>query len=212
MAQSTIRDRLRALLRPSTRRSVLSLVAVGGVLGIVAMVGFNYSMAVTSTDAFCISCHEMYEHPYAQLQKTSHFNNVTGIQATCSDCHLPKEFGPKMLRKIEAAREVWGSLTGIIDTPEKYAAHLPVMQAREIARLRANDSQECRNCHDPERWLTSMQSAKAQKYHAVRELNEKTCIDCHSGIAHPKADSKVARMTVTALHSPAGATTEGSGQ
>lgn len=211
MARKTLGERLRPLLSPSPRRSVLFLVGVGGVLGIVAMVGFNYSMAVTSTDAFCVSCHEMYEHPYAQLQKTSHFNNVTGIQATCADCHLPQEFGPKMLRKIEAAREVWGSLTGIIDTPEKYAAHLPVMRAREIARLRANDSQECRNCHDPERWLTAMQSVKAQKYHAARELNEKTCIDCHSGIAHPKAASKVARMTFTTADTPA-ATKEDSGQ
>ncbi|MCB1842611.1 MAG: NapC/NirT family cytochrome c [Halioglobus sp.] len=187
MTKPTLRDRLRTLLQPSASRSVLFLVAVGAALGVVGMVGFNYSMHVTSTDAFCVSCHEMYEHPYQQLQRTSHFNNVTGIQATCADCHLPQEFGPKMVRKIEAAREVWGSITGIIDTPEKYRAHLPVMKAREIARIKANDSQECRNCHDPERWLTAMQSVKAQQYHEVRQLNDKTCIDCHSGIAHPRA-------------------------
>lgn len=187
MTKPTLRDRLRILRRPSASRSVLFLVAVGAALGVVGMAGFNYSMRITSTDAFCVSCHEMYEHPYQQLQRTSHFNNVTGIQATCSDCHLPQEFGPKMVRKIEAAREVWGSLTGIIDTPEKYQAHLPVMKAREIARIKANDSQECRNCHDPERWLTAMQSVKARQYHEARQLNDKTCIDCHSGIAHPRA-------------------------
>ena len=59
------------------------------------------------------------------------------------------------------------------------------MKQREIKRLQANDSQECRNCHDTERMLTAMQSAKAQRYHGARQLNNKTCIDCHAGIAHP---------------------------
>jgi cytochrome c-type protein NapC len=90
-----------------------------------------------------------------------------------------------MIRKVEAAREVWGTITGVIDTPEKYAAHAPEMKAREIKRLRANDSQECRNCHDAERMLLPMQSAKAQTYHKAMVSENKTCIDCHAGIAHP---------------------------
>ena len=87
---------------------------------------------------------------------------------------------------MEAAREVWGHWTGLIDTPEKYAAHAPAMKAREIARIRANDSQECRNCHNPERMLLASQSAKAQNYHQAMEKQGKTCIDCHSGLAHPE--------------------------
>ena len=66
-----------------------------------------------------------------------------------------------------------------------YTAHAPVMKAREINRLRANDSQECRNCHETERMLDVLQSAKAQKYHQAKRVNDKTCIDCHAGIAHP---------------------------
>ena len=142
-------------------------------------------MELSNTESFCISCHEMNEFLYQEYKETVHFSNRTGIRATCPDCHVPKEFVPKMIRKIEAAREVWGTLIGKINTPEKYIAHAPVMKAREIARLKANDSQECRNCHEVERMLMSAQSAKAQEYHQAVQHREKTCIDCHAGIAHP---------------------------
>ena len=170
-------------------KSSLTLLGVGAVIGIIAVALFDFSMHATSTDEFCTSCHEM-SSPYEQLQKTTHHNSASGVAAGCSDCHVPKEFGPKMVRKIEAAREVWGSITGIIDTPEKYAAHAPAMKAREIKRLRASDSQECRNCHERERMLTAVQSAKAQKYHGALESQGKTCIDCHAGIAHPQHGEK----------------------
>ncbi|MFV8819619.1 NapC/NirT family cytochrome c [Haliea sp. E17] len=176
---------LRGLLRPSPRFSVLALVAAGLVLGVVGVLAFNATMHATSSEAFCTSCHEMSSNPFAQLQETSHFSNASGVSASCSDCHVPHEFLPKMIRKIEASREVWGHLTGIIDTPEKYIAHAPAMKAREIARLRANDSQECRNCHNAGRMLASAQSAQARKYHMAMESQGKTCIDCHTGIAHP---------------------------
>lgn len=172
------------LLTPSPSLSVLSLLGIGIAIGVLGLLGFDTAMRATSTDSFCTSCHAM-DSPYAQLQKTSHFANTSGVRATCADCHVPHEFVPKMIRKIEAAREVWGTITGVIDTPEKYAAHAPAMKAREIARLRRNDSQECRNCHEVEHMLTAVQSSKAQKYHQAMTTQGKTCIDCHAGIAHP---------------------------
>ena len=190
MPESKPESRWRVLLRPSASRSMLSLLAMGTLVGAVGLWGFDAAMHATSSDAFCTSCHEM-TIAAAQLQKTSHFNNRTGVRATCADCHVPREFLPKVVRKVEAAREVWGSVTGIIDTPEKYAAHTPAMKRREVARLRASDSRECRNCHDTSRMLTALQSAKAQRYHAARRLNDKTCIDCHAGIAHPNSAAEL---------------------
>jgi cytochrome c-type protein NapC len=174
------------LLRPSAKHSVLALLALGVVLGVLAVIAFDTTLHATSTEEFCISCHEMKAHPYAQLQKTAHYDNAFGVRATCSDCHVPKEFVPKMIRKVEAAREVWGTITGVIDTPEKYAAHTPVMKAREIARLQANDSQECRNCHETEHMKAELQSKMAQRFHQPKRMKDKTCIDCHAGIAHPE--------------------------
>ncbi len=186
MTDSKPRRWLKQLRRPSATHSVLALVTIGLIVGVLGMIAFDATLHATNTEEFCISCHEMEANPYAQLRKTTHFNNASGVRPTCSDCHVPQEFVPKMIRKAEAAREVWGTMTGIIDTPEKYAAHAPVMKEREIARLQANDSQECRNCHETERMLTALQSAKAQKYHQAKRVNNKTCIDCHAGIAHPE--------------------------
>lgn len=185
MSESRIFGWLRGLTRPSPSRSILTLLATGIVIGVAGVASFDFAMHATSTEAFCTSCHEM-DSPYQQLQQTIHYNNATGVSATCSDCHVPREFGPKMVRKIEAAREVWGTITGIINTPEKYAAHASHMKQREIARLRASDSQECRNCHESPRMLLALQSSKAQTYHAGPASKGKTCIDCHTGIAHPQ--------------------------
>jgi cytochrome c-type protein NapC len=194
MTKSTDKNWLARLLSPSPSRSILSLVAIGIAIGVAGLLGFDTVMHATSTETFCTSCHEM-DSPYTQLQKTSHFNNSSGVRATCADCHVPHEFGPKMIRKIEAAREVWGTITGVIDTPEKYAAHAPAMKAREIARLRSNDSQECRNCHDVAHMMTAIQSSKAQQYHQAMASQGKTCIDCHAGIAHPNNTESLPQNT-----------------
>lgn len=181
-------DKLRRLLaklkRPSTTMSLGALLLIGVAVGVFATVGFNTSLHVTNTESFCLSCHEMAANPYVMLQETVHFHNKSGVRPTCSDCHVPREFIPKMIRKIEASREVWGHLLGTIDTAEKYAAYAPKMKAREVARLRANDSQECRNCHEVEKMILSQQTVKAQEFHLSMAKNGKTCIDCHAGIAH----------------------------
>jgi cytochrome c-type protein NapC len=177
---------LRTVRQPSRRYSVLTLLVAGIAIGISGWLVMDAGLAATSSEEFCISCHEIRINTYSQLQKTSHYSNASGVNASCADCHLPKAFIPKMVRKIEASREVWGKITGVIDTPEKYAAHAPAMKAREIARLRANDSQECRDCHTVARMDLALQSAKAREYHQNMAARGKTCIDCHAGIAHPE--------------------------
>lgn len=172
------------LLRPSARVPVIVLLAAGVAVGGLGVVGFNASLQLTNTEAFCTSCHEMYAFPYQSQQLTAHYNNPSGVRPICSDCHVPHDFIPKMIRKVEASREVWGHLTGKIDTPEKYGAHLEEMKAREIARMRASDSATCRSCHDVARMALAQQSEKARLYHTAMAENDKTCIDCHQGIAH----------------------------
>ena len=167
------------------RAGVVTLI-VGVALGVAAVASFEGVMHATSTEDFCgSSCHEM-EAPLQSLQQTAHYSNSHGIGVTCADCHIPREFGPKMLRKIEASREVWGHITGLIDTPEKYAAHRPAMRERELNRLRASDSRECRNCHRLDRMDFAAQDRAVRRYHRAMKSRDKTCVDCHEGIAHPE--------------------------
>jgi len=185
-----LKEKISLLFRPSSRFSIFTLVCIGLITGVLGILGFNYSLEATNTEPFCTSCHEMYAQPFQTVQTTAHYNNKTGVRPTCSDCHVPKEFIPKMIRKIEAANEVWGHLIGRIDTPEKYQAYLPELKKREIARMRANDSSGCRSCHDTARMTFELQSAKAQQYHGAMKSQGKTCIDCHQGIAHTYVEAK----------------------
>src|SRR3954463_479407 len=80
-------------------------------------------LAWTNTEAFCIGCHEMKNNVYAEFKGTIHDINRTGVRAICSNCHVPHEPVALIKRKISASMEVWGHLTGAIDTKEKFEAH-----------------------------------------------------------------------------------------
>lgn len=178
----------RRLLRPSAKYSVLTLMIVGVIAGIVFWGGFNTAVEATNTETFCIGCHEMRDNVYAEYKETIHYTNRTGVRAVCTDCHVPKEWTAKMLRKVQASRELYGKLTGTIDTREKFLAKRLHLAEREWKRMKANNSLECRNCHS----LASMDAAKqrqrARKQHEMAAKLGDTCIDCHKGIAHHKPE------------------------
>ncbi len=164
---------------------------IGIVLGILFWGGFNWTLALTNTEEFCISCHEMEENPYADLQETVHWSNRTGVRATCPDCHVPKEWTHKIIRKIKASNELYHKILGTIDTPEKFEEHRLEMAMREWKRMKKTDSRECRNCHHfASMDLDKQDSRSAERHdpHVWEVIDGKepsqTCIDCHKGIAH----------------------------
>jgi len=106
------------------------------------------------------------------------------VRATCPDCHVPKAWGPKIIRKIQASNEVLHKVLGTIDTPEKFQAKRPRLAEHEWARMKANDSQECRNCHNYQYMDFTEQGRRAVATHSVAFSEGATCIDCHKGIAH----------------------------
>jgi cytochrome c-type protein NapC len=174
--------------RPSARWSVLALLLLGRVGGVLAWGGFNTAVEWTNREAFCIGCHEMRDNVYKEYsENTIHYTNRTGVRATCPDCHVPKEWGPKMMRKVQASRELWGKFTGTVDTREKFESKRLELAEREWARMKANDSLECRNCHTLASMDAEKQKPRAKKSHELaRRGDGDTCIDCHKGIAHHK--------------------------
>ena len=94
---------------------------------------------------FCIGCHEMRDNVYVEYKGTIHDSNRTGVRASCPDCHVPHELGPKLVRKVEASAELWGSITGKIDTKEKFEKHRYELASNEWRKMKATDSRECRN-------------------------------------------------------------------
>jgi cytochrome c-type protein NapC len=89
-----------------------------------------------------------------------------------------------MVRKVKAANELWHKMLGSIDTPEKFAEKRAELAQNEWRRMKDNDSQECRNCHDANYFSYSMQGYRAEAQHNEGLKKGQTCIDCHKGIAH----------------------------
>lgn len=145
-------------------------------------------LAWTNTEKFCISCHEMRDNVYAEFKDTIHDKNRTGVRAICSDCHVPREPGPMLLRKMRATFELWGHFRGVIDTKEKFEAHRSMLAQRVWKRMKETDSLECRNCHTAEAMDADLQSNRAQKRHAKAREEGSTCIDCHFAIAHKEPE------------------------
>jgi cytochrome c-type protein NapC len=184
-AQTTGRlRRLWAWLRRPSRLSLLTLLVIGFVGGILFWGGFHTGLEMTNTREFCIGCHEMRDNVYAEYKDTIHFRNRTGVQAICSDCHVPRSWGYKIKRKLQASQELYGHFTGYVDTREKFESHRMEMATREWARMKASDSRECRNCHGWEAMASEKQRPRARSEHARARKEGGTCIDCHKGIAH----------------------------
>ncbi|MCH9019842.1 MAG: cytochrome c3 family protein [Proteobacteria bacterium] len=181
----------RVLTRPSVHFSLGFLTFGGFVAGIMFWGGFNTALEITNTETFCVGCHEMRENVFQELKSTIHYTNRSGVRASCPDCHVPHDWTNKIARKIQASSEVWGKIFGTIDTREKFLAKRRELAEREWARLKANDSLECRNCHGFDYMDFTRQSPRAANAHGTFLASaEKTCIDCHKGIAHELPDMK----------------------
>lgn len=170
--------------------ALLAVAAAGAVAGVVFWGGFNTAMEATNSMEFCISCHEMKDNVYQEYVKSSHYRNASGVRAICSDCHVPKEWGPKMWRKIQASNELYHHLRGTIDTPEKFEAKRAELAEHVWATMIANDSHECRNCHSWDAMDHQKQTPRGAEKMKAGQKEGKTCIECHKGVAHalPKRD------------------------
>jgi len=184
-AVDLLRRYWRVMRRPSAYFSLGFLTVGGFIAGVIFWGGFNTALELTNTETFCIGCHEMRDNVYVELQPTIHFSNRSGVRAKCPDCHVPHNWTDKIARKMQASKEVWGKVFGTIDTREKFEAHRLTLAQHEWARLKANNSLECRNCHGFEFMDFTRQSPRAAQQHGtLLASGERTCIDCHKGISH----------------------------
>lgn len=184
--------RLWNCLRNPSPISLGVILLVGMLIGVFSTVSFDRTMEVVGSNEFCISCHEMENTPYKEYLLSTHYSNDSGVQATCSDCHTPKAFVPMMVRKMEASKEVYGNLMGVIDTPEKYESRRLQMAETEWARMRGQNSVTCLECHNP----ALMQKSFMATFHVSSLDDKKACIDCHKGVVHklPVSTAKPVRV------------------
>lgn len=165
-------------------RSTVVVLLIGAVIGVVLWGGFNTGMDLTNNETFCISCHEMEENVYEEYTDTVHYTNRTGVRATCPDCHVPKDWVHKFVRKLQASNELYHHFLGTIDTPEKFDAKRIQLAGNVWRAMKSTDSRECRNCHEFMSMDYDKQEPRSAERHEQAEEEGLTCIDCHKGIAH----------------------------
>lgn len=156
-------------------------------VGVLFWGGFHTAMKLTDNITFCTSCHTMGT-VYEEYKTSVHYRNGSGVRAICTDCHVPKEWGPYVLAKIEATRDLLAEVRGTIDTPEKFAAKRLELAQRVWDRMEATDSRECRNCHAFDTMNLGDQTKDAQTQHARAVTKGDTCISCHKGLVHTMPD------------------------
>lgn len=170
--------------------------------GVIFWGGFNTAMEATNTLGFCISCHEMEENVFQEYTKTIHYNNRSGVRATCSDCHVPDPWVHKFVRKIKASNELLHKALGTINTPEKFDAKRLKMAKNVWRDMKKTDSRECRNCHDFSTMTPESQKPRARKQHMNGMQEGNTCIDCHKGIAHKPVHDELSDDEADELTAP----------
>ena len=189
-----------------SRRATKGATIGGAILfflaGIFFWGGFNTSMEATNTGDFCISCHEMKDNVYVEYTPTIHYSNRTGVRASCPDCHVPKPWIHKMIRKIQASKEIYHKMAGTVNTPQKFDEHRLTMAKRVWTTMKKTDSRECRNCHNFESMNPKYQQPRARKQHLNAFKTGQTCIDCHKGIAHKDVRKQLTDEELEELEAP----------
>ncbi len=168
---------------PTAVLSVGFTLIAGFLLGIMFWGGFHWSLEMTNTEEFCVSCHTM-ETNLGEYRETVHYNNHSGVRAICTDCHVPKEWQHKVKAKIMAVKDVYHEVMGTIATAEDYEERRLHMAAAVWKKMKASDSRECRNCHAFDYMDFTIQETRAASEHQRAVDTGMTCIDCHQGIAH----------------------------
>lgn len=157
---------------------------VAFVLGAAALGTFNWVLHQTGTNEFCYVCHshELFIKP--EYEASTHFSNAAGVEASCSDCHVPHGWWGTVWLKTRATLDILPELTGKIGTVEKYEAHRREMAMAVWKDYLNRDSDYCATCHSLERMVLENQDRRAQRKHASAVESGESCIECHQGIVH----------------------------
>ncbi|HET9709720.1 MAG TPA: NapC/NirT family cytochrome c [Gemmatimonadales bacterium] len=173
------------LLSPSARWSVLSLLAIGIVVGFAGTAGTQVAVELTGTNAFCGgACHSM-QWVAEEYAGSVHGANRTGVHAGCHDCHIPRDYPELLWYKAKAgAKDVIGELRGVIASQELFEKERSRLAQAVWDEYKANGSRNCRRCHELTPATLAKQKDFARPMHQQVLEGKATCIDCHKGVAH----------------------------
>ena len=152
----------------------LLILTFAGLGVVVSWAVTDTAIKLTSDQQFCGSCHSMKPMQASFLRDPHGGRSTTGIQAYCSDCHLPHDnYAHYLFEKARSgAWDVWMEFVIGAEDVDWHAK-----------RLRANEyvyDSGCLKCHNNLQSGSEMDSAQfmAHKPYFLGTVNN-TCIDCH---------------------------------
>ncbi len=165
-------------LRKFFQKKILLVLFIGFALGLLVLIGFNRSVEYTSTNEFCESCH-VHPHVTESWKLSTHYDNKSGIQVGCVDCHLPPKGEGYLVEKARlGAKDIYGYLFKDHES-FNWEAKSTVEQAQHFTYKAS-----CVQCHANLFPLTL--SAEGQDAHLYYSQNEEelSCINCHLHVGH----------------------------
>ena len=157
--------------------------------------GPRWTATIADQDAQCLACHE--ENTAAHWKDALHMvNDLTCI--TCHDIHTDVDTVLQDNGQVEVCsvchKEQKAGIHALTDktadNPQCSSCHNPHDHESAATAMLANRSEGCIGCHDLVQLAADPQaSPKAVSYHKVMTQPDRSCLDCHQGIAHAPADS-----------------------
>lgn len=168
-------------------RHVIYALVTGGITGIVFMLFLIEFDHLTSSEEFCTTCHSM-EIAAETYRASTHYNPVSGVRASCGDCHVSEGVFAATWDHIMGGKDLLAQISGKLfgpdhDDPVINALHLPTAAFKARKWFKATDSASCKRCH----LLDAIQGKRTDTNAIHREETEgKSCIDCHINLVHRK--------------------------
>ena len=163
-----------------TRHVLIALLLGGfaGILFVLFLIEFDH---ITGSEEFCTGCHsmELVAEPY---RDSAHYNPVSGVRASCGDCHVSEGVFAATWDHILGGKDLWAQLFGPdYDDPAINALHTPEAAFAARRWFQKNDSATCRRCHVQD--AINGSRANTLSIHQ-QETQGKSCIDCHYNLVH----------------------------
>ncbi len=160
--------------------------AIGLLVGISLVLTAEQIDRLTTTDAFCgTSCHSMQAYVASEQTYITSLHRTTssGVQAGCADCHVPKGIVPATWSHIiDGSRDLHAELTNDYQQPELWQARRTELAWQVRDKMLADDSRNCRSCHDED--AIRAKRKRGQRQHELAQREGVTCIGCHYNLVH----------------------------
>lgn len=158
---------------------VLSLIVLGGILGLLVSFGVAVGVHQTSGEKFCTVCHTMQPMADSYRADVHGGNNPDGFKADCVSCHLPHEglatylFAKAQTGLHDFRVENFGDPKSIDwEAKRKHAKHF------------VYDS-GCMSCHvNLHEATTGNPKAFIAHKEYFEKRTDKKCVECHKNVGH----------------------------